>query len=132
MPLYSVFADRDAEAIYKECGIGGIIFGSSSPFAAFFSNVTTDLGTTAVSSHVSSADICISSAAANVAFIHNGYDSILNDAAKGNGEYLTVLSKISNQDVNSIRSSIAKLASVSGYTAQTKEQKSKNLYNSIM
>lgn len=123
---------RDAEHIYKECGIGGMLFGKSSPIGAVISNVTWDLGTTALSSNVSSADTCVKSEMHAAAFINNSYNPIMANAAIGKGEYLEALSRISGKDTHAIRSQIQALVSVADYASQTQMQKSMNLYNAIM
>lgn len=123
---------RTAEQIYQECGIGGMLFGDSNPLGAVISNVTWDLGTTAMSSNISSEGNCVAPEVENMAFIHNSYNAIVADSAKGNGKYLQSLAKISNKTTEDIRVTIKSLVAVSGYTAQTQAQKANNLYDAIM
>ena len=123
---------RNAEQIYQECGVGGMLFGDSSPLGAVISNVTWDLGTTAMSSNISSEGSCSTPEVKNIAFIHNSYNAIVADSAKGNGKYLQSLAKISNKTTEDIRITIKSLVAVNGYTVQTQTQKANNLYDAIM
>ena len=123
---------RNAEQIYKECGIGGVLLGNVSPIGAVISNVTWDLGTTALSSNVSSADTCIQSEVKTAAFIHNSYDSIIIDIAKGSGRYLETLANISGKSAANIRITVNELIGAGDYSLQTQTQRSVNLYNSII
>ena len=36
----SVFAERNIQQIYEQCGIGGLLFGNSNPTLAIISNVS--------------------------------------------------------------------------------------------
>lgn len=132
MVLADGHSGRNAEQIYKECGIGGILFGKSAPIGAIISNVTWDLGTTAASSNVSSPETCVQTEMRAVAFIHNSYDAIMNDSAKGSGTYINTLAQISGKSINELRSTTMQLIADSSYSSQTQMQKASKLYDAVM
>lgn len=84
-PAYSL------EHIYTQCGLGGLIFGRISPILAIISNVTWDLGTTAVVSGTLSPDVCGGQIVARAVFIKENFPTIEQDLASGRGEHLTAL-----------------------------------------
>jgi hypothetical protein len=84
-PAYSL------EHIYTQCGLGGLIFGRISPILAIISNVTFDLGTTAVVSGTLSPDACGGQLVARAVFIKENFPSIEQDLASGQGEHLNAL-----------------------------------------
>ena len=126
---------RDFGTIYRECGLGAMIAGDI-PWLAIVINITWDLGTTAISSDASSPDSCKGGSAKAAAFIHDAYDSIEKDLARGNGEYLDTLMALSGCEKNvyqplamSIRKDFGVSVGESNYSNQTRFEKSENLYN---
>lgn len=87
-PRYSL------EHIYTQCGIGGIIFGRINNILAVISNVTWDLGTTAVLSDSLSPQLCGGQITARAVFIKENFPSIEQDLASGRGEHLMALNKL--------------------------------------
>jgi hypothetical protein len=88
--------NRDFGQIYTECGLGAMIFPTNEVLAAI-TNVTWDLGTTAVSSNVSSADTCAGGkkkAEKTAAFIVQSYAQLEQDIARGEGQHLSTLMNI--------------------------------------
>ena len=83
--------------MYTDCGIGGAI-ASDVPAVAVISNITWDLGTTAVSSGVSSENSCAKRSVRSAGFVYGFYPELEKDIAKGNGKYLDSLVKISKPD----------------------------------
>jgi len=130
--VFAVSSERNLEQVYKECGIGGMLFANSSPIGAITSNVTWDWGSTALSSNASSADTCTSTKVKAAEFIHKSYDAIITNVANGNGDYLKSLSNLSGKDVKELRGTVHSLMSASDYSNQTAIQKSSNLYSAIM
>jgi len=103
---------------------------------AAITNVTWDLGTTAISSNISSPGACKGKTAKAAAFIHNSYESVEKDLARGSGEYLDALMSLAscekkNREAlsNSLRDAFASSVSKPDYTHWTRYQKSENLYN---
>lgn len=79
------------EHIYTQCGLGGLIFGRINSVLAIISNVTWDLGTTAVLSGTLSPQICGGQIVARAVFIKENFPSIEQDLASGRGQHLTAL-----------------------------------------
>ena len=126
---------REFGEIYTQCGIGAMIFKKNKTLAAI-SNITWDLGTTAVSSDYSSQENCKGSAVAKAAFIRSSYSPLEQDIAKGDGKHLNALmdimqcdQKIRKDVVKSMRSDLSKTVSSVAYTKATPYQKAETLYN---
>ncbi len=130
---------RDFGSIYTDCGLGGLIGAqvedsSTGNILAIVTNVTWDLGTTAVISDVSSPDSCAGGSGAVAAFIHQSYDALEQDLASGQGQHLDTLKSLSGagegfeQDLRSAFT--AEVASVD-YSSQTHYEKSEALYNLV-
>ncbi len=62
---------REFAEIYTDCGLGAMI-APRTPAVAAVTNVTWDLGTTAISSNISSPDSCMGGQAKMAAFIKDG------------------------------------------------------------
>lgn len=75
---------------WADCGIGAMIF-TSNGGAAAISNIIWDLGTTAVSSNVSSQESCESDRAKTAMFIKATKSTLDQEIAMGEGEYLTAM-----------------------------------------
>lgn len=75
---------------WQDCGLGAMIFPENG-VAAAISNVIWDLGTTAVTSNISSQDTCASSKAKTAMFIKATMPSLEQDIAVGEGEYVTAM-----------------------------------------
>lgn len=82
--------ERTLAQALTECGIGAIISPSNETIA-ITTNVTWDLGTTAVSSNVSSADTCKGGTKKVAQLIQHAYPQLTADIAKGQGENLEAL-----------------------------------------
>lgn len=82
------------EHIYTQCGLGGIIFGRINNILAVISNVTWDLGTTAVLSGTLSPNTCGGQVVARAVFIKENFPSIEQDLASGRGEHLAALNSL--------------------------------------
>jgi len=128
---------REFGDIYTQCGLGGAIFSNHAVMAAI-SNVTWDLGTTAVLSDISSPDSCTGTAVAAATFINESYATLEQDIAKGEGNHLSALMDIMDCSttersnvVDAIRSDFGSVVSAEGYSEFTQQQKSEELYNII-
>lgn len=128
---------RDFAEIYIDCGLGSMI-APRTPVVAAITNVTWDLGTTAISSNISSPDSCKGGQAKTAAFIHDSYESLERDIARGQGEYLDtlmVLAGVSKESqgttLNVLRDNFASYVGNQDYTNQTKLQKAEKLYNIV-
>ncbi len=72
---------------YTECGIGASIF-KETDWAAATSNVTWDLGTTALSSASYSPEMCSPKKVKAAMLIRDNYPQISEEVARGQGEHL--------------------------------------------
>lgn len=124
---------KDFGKIYTECGLGAAI-APNTPVVAAITNVTWDLGTTAISSALTSEGTCAGSPAKVAAFISTSYPALEKELAQGEGQYLdTLVSMTKPADmtkeafVASVRADFAKVA---GSSASNYE-KSEALYNIV-
>ena len=128
---------REFADIYTECGLGAMIAPRNAAVAAV-TNVTWDLGTTAISSNISSADSCQGGKAKVAAFINDSYENIEKDLASGNGKYLETLVTLAKKDsqtkdefISTLRSNFSSIVASNDYSNMTTFQKSEKLYNTI-
>lgn len=75
---------------WKQCGIGAMIFDDNGTAAAI-SNIIWDLGTTAISSNISSQENCKGTKVAAAQFINDTILNIEEETVIGNGEHLTTM-----------------------------------------
>ena len=137
MALPQLGAARDFAEIYTDCGLGGMIAPRSDAVAAV-TNVTWDLGTTAISTNISSPDSCSGGKAEKAAFIHESYDALETDLASGHGVYLDALVALSGHEgearerfIAAMRSGFAKIVAAPEYPEQDRFTKSEALYNLV-
>lgn len=128
---------REFADIYTECGLGAMIAPKNEAVAAV-TNVTWDLGTTAISSNISSADTCVGGKAKVASFINDSYKNIEQDLAAGNGEYLNTLATLAKADsetkdefIAKLRKDFSSIVASNEYNSLTTYQKSEKLYNTI-
>jgi hypothetical protein len=128
-----VFA-REFADIYTECGLGAMIAPNNAAVAAV-TNVTWDLGTTAVTSNVSSADTCRGAKAKTAALILHTYPQLEQDLARGQGEHLSTLmvaagcSAVSRDTVAaSLRNQLAARAVQTGYSEASRAELAKAMF----
>lgn len=129
-------SDRSMEQVYKECGLGGHLFGNSSPTLAFISNVTWDLGTTAASSD--STDACIDKEETTALFIHQTFEILEQEIAQGRGEYFDTLvtvmdcTSLESYDVMAaVRSEFSDVVNTDNYADMTRTEKASALYSVV-
>lgn len=111
----TTFAEEGKSNInpWKHCGIGAMIFNDNGTAAAI-SNVIWDLGTTAVSSQVSSEGSCEGKEVKTAQFIQDNYDQVIEETSQGSGLHLTAMLNMLDVDasqhpqvINAIRSEMA-------------------------
>ncbi len=137
-------SDKSFGQIYTDCGLGGLLTapipeGVTHDVLAVLSNIVWDLGTTAISSNVSSVDTCASGKKEKVAaFINSSYQELEKDLAKGEGVYLDTLvsmAKSDNIDSDSyktkLRNEFSNIVSSNEYEKMNQLQKSESLYNIV-
>jgi hypothetical protein len=84
---------------WKHCGIGAMIFEDNGAAAAI-SNIIWDLGTTAVTSQVSSEDSCEGKPVQAAMFIQDNFNNVIEQTSQGSGEHLNAMLDILNVEPN--------------------------------
>jgi hypothetical protein len=127
-----------AKNVWRECGIGGMLF-KETGWAAIVSNIIWDLGSTATSSNMSSADLCEGKAASTAQFVNETYANLEEETAVGSGTHLVTMLDILGCDqavhapiINSMRSDLQQRMASPGYSSETKMQKAEAYYNGLM
>jgi len=128
---------REFADIYTECGLGALIAPNNSAVAAV-TNVTWDLGTTAVTSNASSPDTCNGGKEKTAAFIYKSYENLETDIARGDGKYLDHLISLLGEDtgsrealIRSIRTEFGNLASNRQFNEMSRFEKSQTLFDIV-
>src|SRR5688572_14787526 len=124
---------REFADIFTECGLGAMIAPNNGAVAAV-TNVTWDLGTTAITSNASSADSCKGGKAKTAAYIFQQYAAIEKDLAQGEGKHLTALMTIAGCQADAattLRAGFAADVANPGYSTQSREQQAEALYNKV-
>jgi len=128
---------REFADIYTDCGLGALIAPTNDAVAAV-TNVTFDLGTTAISSNASSEDTCNGGKEKAAAYIYKSYASLENDLAKGNGEHLSALYNMMSCSSNSrqqltgaLRKDFSEVVSRADYASSTRYEKSEVIYDMV-
>lgn len=128
---------REFADIYTECGLGAMIAPRNEAVAAV-TNVTWDLGTTAISSNVSSPDSCVGGQARMAIFIHESQDLILNELAAGSGDYLNALATLAGVSMEkkedflaSLRIEVTEIISSSNFLKSSNHEKSEQIFNIV-
>ncbi len=125
-----------ARNVWRECGIGGMIF-KKTGWAAIVSNIIWDLGTTATSSNVSSDDLCEGPTASTASFINETYANLEEEVAAGEGEHLSAMLDMmgcTNQSamVNGLRQDLSAEMATPNYSAKTQTEKAERFFNATM
>lgn len=136
--------DRTLGQIYTECGLGGIIGSAfenqeTRNLVAISTNVTWDLGTTAISSNVSSPASCSGGEVKTAALIIQTYPQLESDLAMGEGMHLTSLLNAAgcateqhSEVVNNLRPDFAQSVSSDSYTSKTRFEQAETLHQQFI
>lgn len=126
---------REFADIYTECGLGAMIAPKNETVAAI-TNVTWDLGTTAISSNVSSPDTCQGGNKKAAAFIYDAYEHIEKDLARGSGTYLDTLLALSGCQAgarpaitSALRADFSNVVANPGYAGMARYDQASGLYD---
>ncbi|OAD23790.1 conserved hypothetical protein, secreted [Candidatus Thiomargarita nelsonii] len=127
---------REFADIYTDCGLGAMIAPTNSAVAAV-TNVTFDLGTTAISSNLSSPDTCNGGQEKVASFIYNAYEPLEKDLASGSGTYLDSLMLLAGytqdqEKLEVLRNGFAKIVANPSYVDQNRFEKAKALYDLVI
>lgn len=108
---------------WKHCGIGAIIFDDNGTAAAI-SNIIWDLGTTAVSSKVSSADSCSGKLVTAAIFIQDNFKKVMEETSQGEGDHLVAMMDILGVEqaqrdnlIAAVRADMAKAVAINANTS---------------
>jgi hypothetical protein len=130
-------ADRKFGEIYRQCGLGAMI-SSDDPTLALVSNITTDLGTTAILSNATTPDTCKGSKAKTALFIHESYDALASDLSRGEGKYLESLASLNGWSKESqraiteqVRADFATVVAANGYSEKSRLDKTEALFDIV-
>ncbi|MEM9169924.1 MAG: DUF3015 family protein [Pseudomonadota bacterium] len=108
-------AQEDDINPWQDCGIGAMVF-PERPVGAAISNIIWDLGSTAVTSKLSSPDTCEGERVKAALFIQRTYAELAVETAKGRGDHLTALAGLYGCDA-AVQSAL--IADVRGAMAST-------------
>lgn len=122
---------------YTDCGIGAALF-KETQWAAVTSNITWDLGTTALISGTMSPQTCSGKQVKVALFIRDTQPQLAEEVASGSGEHLTAVLNLAEcgtsrhtQAVAALRATMAKEVSTTGYQQQDGITKSTVLYRAV-
>jgi hypothetical protein len=125
---------REFADIYTECGLGAMIAPNNSVVAAI-TNVTWDLGTTAISSNASSADTCNGGKKKTAALILESYPQVEADLARGQGQFVSALlsaagckAEVHAGLTSVVRAELARAVAAPAYASQTRYQQAEALH----
>jgi len=123
---------------YRDCGIGAAIFVETG-WAAATSNVTWDLGITAITSATWSPETCSKKRVKTAKFIIDNYDNLIENVAKGDGEHLVAVldiqgcsSKMQPEAIATIRSNISDKVLSKSYSQKDQIDKASDYYNAVI
>ena len=132
-------AERTPRQIYEQCGVGALIFGKSKPKLAAALNFSIDFGSTAFSSNFSGICSLSSSSTQAAIFIHESFDVLEAELAKGEGVYLDSLATLmhcgdrtASDAIASVRAEFGETLTSEGYANLTAFEKSDVLYQIIV
>ena len=136
--LPSAGFSRDLGSIFRECGIGGMIF-TKTGWAAAISNIIWDLGTTATSSDITSPESCKGSGGSAARFINESYAMLAEQTAKGEGEHLHAMLNIlgcqqasHSAIISGIRKDFAQEVNAPAYDAQNAQERGQAYFNILV
>lgn len=134
MPAYAAKSKRTFGQIYTQCGLGAMI-APHTPVVAAITNVTWDLGTTAIISNASSPGTCKGDATKTADLIYHAYPSVEKDVAIGKGKDLNALVALASCPVSarplfihSMRHGLSGMVKKADYSTMPRKQKAADLY----
>lgn len=110
-----------------DCGIGAMIF-KSSDAGAVISNIIWDMGTTAVTSNMSSQNTCNSERAQTAMFIKATLPALEQEVVVGEGEYLTAMLETRGCEASSHK---AIINAIRNDLAEAPSEGAEALYNTV-
>ena len=133
--------DRDYKTAMEECFWGLILTNEDQRGLSLGLNVVSGLlGLYAYSSATLSADtFCAEKTASTAAFVKDAYPNLVEDAVRGEGQYLSAVLELAGCDavgqeltVSSLRSDLAVTLSAEDYSGKAYNDKAFDMYKSLM
>ena len=122
---------------WLDCGIGAMIF-QETAVAAAISNIIWDLGTTAVTSNVSSPESCAGKRVQSAMYINTTYAKLETETAIGSGDYMTGLANVMGCKAEAreplfarVRLDMASTMAKPGYADLDKTKKAEAYFNVV-
>lgn len=122
---------------YTECGIGAALF-PETHWAAVTSNAIWDLGTTAITSALSSPETCNGRKVKTAKLILETLEGIEKDVAMGGGQYTTALADTMGCPAENrgafmaqLREDYGSIVATEGYADADKAQRAVDMYGSV-
>lgn len=122
---------------FSDCGIGAAIFPENG-VGATISNIIWDLGTTAVTSGLSSPETCTAAKKDVALIINSSYASLEMEAAVGEGQYLTAVADAMSCSAEArsplfaeVRAQMGEVVAAPAYIDMDKTQKAAAFYNIV-
>lgn len=139
LPFSANAGGMKPENPWTDCGIGALVFPKEKhEVAAAISNIIWDLGTTAVTSAVSTPHTCNAQKLKTATLIGETLPELEKDLASGNGEYVVALGDAVGCDaavrgdiVAKTRESYAERVSGAEYSKQSRAERAEALYDSV-
>ncbi|MFT5351498.1 MAG: hypothetical protein ACI9MF_002321 [Gammaproteobacteria bacterium] len=110
---------------FSDCGIGAALFPNTG-WAAATSNVTWDVGTTAVTSATASPETCSAKKVEVAEFINHSYDNLITETAQGEGQYISALLNIYGCNVDSRKNIVADMRAKTGAAVNNNDYSSQD------
>ena len=122
---------------WLHCGIGALIFQNNGTLAAI-SNIIWDLGTTAVTSKLSSPESCSGNRTGTALFIQQTYPQLAVETAVGNGQHLVAVAELLGCEqsvhasfIRQVRVSMTSDVAQSGYAALSHTEKAEKFFHIV-
>lgn len=121
---------------YTQCGIGAAIFPTVG-WAAAVSNATWDLGTTALSSALTSPEMCNAKQVNTAKYILETLPQLEQDVAAGNGEHLAGLTETMGcateqaAITSNLRAGYSTTVEADAYAAGSQQDRALGMYNAV-
>ena len=122
---------------FSDCGIGAALF-KETKWAAVTSNITWDVGTTAVTSATASPETCNGKTVEAATFIQHSYDNLVEETAQGEGEYINAMlnifgcdAAVRSQVIAQVRNDAGQVVTDAAYATQSQQGKVVQYYQIV-
>jgi hypothetical protein len=133
----SGIAKEESRNPWQECGLGATVFPENTTAAAL-SNIIWDLGTSAVTTAISTPDWCKGQRGTAARFIHESYEKLASETAIGEGEHLSTMAELmgcsqatESELVDQLRVSMSRDLSEEGFADLPRGQKAELYFHTV-